>query len=83
MNGLMLMGLATLVFLVAGATMVAATVGTFRFAGSALNANRNGGQRALYGALALACFLGIFAAAAAGFLGIATLMYDVFIQDDL
>jgi len=83
MNGLALMGLATLVFLIAAAAIFAATVGMLRFAGRAMNPNRTGGQRALYAALALLCFLGVFAAAAAGFAGIAALLFDVAVQDDL
>lgn len=83
MSGLVLMGLATLVFMVAAAAIFASAVGALRFAGEALNKNRPGPQRALRAALAVLCFLGIFVAAGAGFLGITALMFDVFIQDDL
>jgi hypothetical protein len=83
MNGLMLMGLATLVFLLAAGGVFAAALGVFRFAGRAVNRNNAAGARALYGALALACFAGIFAAVAAGFIGVTTLMFDAMIQDDL
>lgn len=83
MSGLALMGLATLVFLIAAAAIFACAVGMLKFLGAALNKNRPGPQRAVRAILALACFLGIFAAAAAGFIGITTLMFDVFVQDDL
>lgn len=83
MNGLMLMGLATLVFLLAAGAVLAAAIGMLRFAGRAFNRNNSSGARALYGALALACLVGIFAAVGAGFLGISTLMFDAMIQDDL
>jgi hypothetical protein len=83
MTSLMLMGVATLVFLVAAGAIFAAAVGAFRFFGRAMNANRPGGARALYGLLSVLCFFGIFVAAGAGFAGIATLVYDAAIRDEL
>lgn len=83
MNGLMLMGLATLVFLVAAAAIVLCAIGALRFIGAALNKNRPPAQRQLRAVLAALCLFGMVASAGAGFLGIASLMFEAAVQDDL
>ncbi|MDZ4775951.1 MAG: hypothetical protein SGJ23_04095 [Alphaproteobacteria bacterium] len=75
MNGVTLIVAAIAIFLAAVAGILASTIYMFRFAGMATNARRPIAQRRMRGALAIACLLGIFASATAGYLGIITLMY--------
>jgi hypothetical protein len=46
-----------------------------RFAGPALNRTRPRGERLVYGLAALASLAGVAASAAAGFMGVAALLY--------
>lgn len=75
MNGVTLTIGAIAIFLAAAAGIMASTIYMFRFAGMATNTRRPVAQRRVRGVLAVACFLGVFASAAAGYLGIITLMY--------
>lgn len=75
MNGVTLIVATIAVFLAATAGIMASAIYMFRFAGMALNARRPSAQRRVRGALAIACLLGVVGSAAAGYVGIITLMY--------
>ncbi len=67
--------LALPVFLLAGLGILFCTIQGFRFLGMALNPRRPLAQRRMRAAMAALCLCGMFAAAAAGYLGIIALLY--------
>jgi hypothetical protein len=75
MNGLVLMGGALAVFIVAALGILASAIAMFRMTGMAMNPKRPVAQRRVRGALAALSFGGIIASAVAGYVGIATLLY--------
>lgn len=64
-----------IIFLLAAGGILLFSILMLRFAGPALSRTRSGVSRAAYAFAALACLAGIVASAAAGFLGIAYLLY--------
>lgn len=64
------------IFVAAAAGIAFCAITALRCAGMALNPNRPGGQRALFGALAFVAVLGIFASSFGGFFGISALNYQ-------
>lgn len=69
------------IFLIAALSVLYCTIQGFRFAGMALNPRRPVNQRRLRALLAGAFLLGVLASAAAGYLGMVTLLYYAVAQD--
>ncbi len=71
----MILLLQTLLYMLAVAGIVAGSLGFLFFAGGAMNQARPADMRRRRGLLAALCVCGIVASAAAGFVGVPTILY--------